>query len=52
MERPSGSIDGVGSDFQPLRINDLEMVDLNCAKSNRLMSWLLEVDQLKHACAS
>jgi hypothetical protein len=37
------------SDFQPFRINNLEMVDQNSASWNPLLSWLRSVDALRSA---
>jgi hypothetical protein len=45
----SGSIDGLGTDFQPLRINGLEMVDQNIASWNRLVTWLEDLSRLRNA---
>jgi hypothetical protein len=42
-----GSINGVGSDLQPLRINDLEMVDLTGASWNQLIGWLRNIQALQ-----
>jgi hypothetical protein len=39
----------VGNDFQPFRINDLEMVDQNSASWNRLTGWLRRVEALRAA---
>jgi hypothetical protein len=37
------------SDFQPFRINNLEMADQNSASLNPLLSWLRSVDALRSA---
>jgi hypothetical protein len=47
---PSGSIDGVGTDFQPFAINDLEMVNQNSASWNPMTSWLRRIDALRSRC--
>jgi hypothetical protein len=38
--------DGVGSKFQPFRINDLELVNQNSASWNPLLNWLRQMDGL------
>jgi hypothetical protein len=49
VERPSGSIDSVGNDFQPFRINDLELVDLNSVSWNHVATWLHQLAALRSA---
>lgn len=44
-----GSTNGVGSDFQPFRINDLEMADQNSASWNRIAGWLRQLDLVRSA---
>jgi hypothetical protein len=47
VERPGGSIDGVGSDFEPFQINDLEVVDQTFRSWNHLTNWLRQLDGLR-----
>jgi len=49
VERPSGSIDGVGSDFQPFRINDLELVPHIFPRWNPLTSWMRQIEDFQRA---
>ncbi len=47
----SGSIDGLGVDLGPFRINDLELVDQNSASWNRTVGWLRQLDALETSLA-
>ena len=48
-KRPGGSIYSVGRDFQPFRINGLEMVDQIFPRWNPLTSWLRSILALQSA---
>ena len=52
MERPGGSIDGVGGDFEPFQINDLEVVDQDFGGWNQIADWLKIVDAFRSTLAS
>jgi hypothetical protein len=39
----------LGTDFQPFRISDLEMVDQNSASWNRIAGWLRQIDLIRLA---
>ena len=41
-----GSINGLGTDFQPFGMNDLELLDLRFGGWNPVASWLKRVDTL------
>lgn len=43
----SGSIEGVGTDFQRFRVNDLELVDQDSSSWNPLISWLRQIEDLQ-----
>jgi hypothetical protein len=47
VERPDGSIDGIGSDLEPLQINDFEMVDLKSASRNGIVEWIKRFEALE-----
>ena len=47
--QPAGSINGVGSDFQPCRINDLETVAQICPRWNPLTSWIRQIEDFQKA---
>jgi hypothetical protein len=46
-DTPSGSIDGVGGDIEPYRINDLEVADPGLAGWNLVIGWLLQINRLR-----
>ena len=47
----TGSIYGVGRDFQPFRINYLELVDQIFTSWNPLIRWLRQIDELSRVSA-
>ena len=48
-KRTRGSIYSVGRDFQPFRINDLELVAQICPRWNRTTDWLKGLDEFRIA---
>ena len=44
-----GSIESLGCEFQPSRINDLERVSQMFASWNQIAAWLRQLDRLRAA---
>jgi hypothetical protein len=45
----SGSIYGVGAQFQSFRINDLKLVAQICPRWNPLTSWMRQIEDFQRA---